>query len=58
MDRNKHFKAMGMDSLLSIDLLTTLEGFFGPISETAIEQYPTIAKLANHLCETRAQKSS
>ncbi|WXA88467.1 acyl carrier protein [Pendulispora rubella] len=47
-----------MDSLLSIDLLTTLEGFFGPISETAIEQYPTIAKLANHLCETRAQKSS
>jgi phthiocerol/phenolphthiocerol synthesis type-I polyketide synthase C len=54
---NQPLKAMGMDSLMSLELRNRLEADLGmPLSATVIWNYPTVSALARHLAHTLGEQ--
>lgn len=56
MDRRRRLEAMGLDSLLAMDLLSTLEAKYGALPDTVLRDYPTIQQLADYLHGRQAHK--
>lgn len=57
IDRKKRLDAMGMDSILALDFLATLEPKHGLLPGTVLEDNPTVGQLAAYLHE-RAQRGA
>lgn len=50
IDVNKPLESIGLDSLLTVDLLATLEKKYGvKLEETAVADHPTVRGLASHV---------
>ncbi len=49
IDPAKRFEAMGLDSLLAMDLLTALEARYGALPETVLRDYNTVDRLTDFL---------
>lgn len=49
IDVDRRFQAMGLDSLLSIDLLASLQSRHGTLPVDVLNDHPTLGKLARYL---------
>jgi acyl carrier protein len=55
IDPDKRFSAMGLDSLLAIDLITVLETRHGALPDTVLRDNPTVNRLTDYLSRLAAR---
>ncbi len=49
LDGRRRLEALGLDSLLAMDLLSALEKRYGSLPETVLRDHPTVHSLADFL---------
>lgn len=55
IEPTKRFEAMGLDSLLAMDLLSALEARYGTLSETLLRDYNSIERLTDYLHKKKTE---